>query len=115
LNYRWQIDPHRATELLASARLEIEAELARASGDISSGDADQPDASVAADDLVVEATDEALVELLTLRLEAIERAEQRLRDDTYGRSVLSGKPIPDARLEIEPWAELTVEEQAAAG
>ena len=30
---------------------------------------------------------------------------------TYGRSVDSGAPIPDARLEVEPLAERTVEEQ----
>jgi hypothetical protein len=57
-------------------------------------------------------TDEALEELLVRRLEAIERAEARLREGTFGRSVQSGEPIPDGRLEIEPWAELTVEEQA---
>jgi RNA polymerase-binding transcription factor DksA len=28
---------------------------------------------------------------------AIERAEMRLEDDTYGQSVESGEPIPDAR------------------
>jgi DnaK suppressor protein len=49
-----------------------------------------------------------------VRLEAIERAEARLRDGSFGHSVLSGDPIPDERLEIEPWAELTVTEQGAA-
>ena len=46
------------------------------------------------------------------QLAAIERAEQRLADGTYGLSVESGKPIPDARLEAMPTAERTVEEQA---
>jgi DnaK suppressor protein len=32
---------------------------------------------------------------------------------TYGRSVQSGKPIPDERLEADPAAELTVEEEAS--
>jgi DnaK suppressor protein len=36
-----------------------------------------------------------------------------LEEGTYGRSIRSGDPIPDGRLEVEPWAELTVEEQAA--
>ncbi|MCW3068160.1 MAG: transcriptional regulator, TraR/DksA family, partial [Solirubrobacterales bacterium] len=31
---------------------------------------------------------------------------------TYGLSVESGEPIPDARLEAIPWAERTTEEQA---
>ena len=35
---------------------------------------------------------------------------ERLADGTYGRSVRSGDPIPDERLEADPAAELTVEE-----
>ena len=49
------------------------------------------------------------------QLAAVERAEARLDDGTYGRSVDSGEPIPDARLEALPTAELTVEEQDRAG
>ena len=45
-------------------------------------------------------------------LDAIDRAEKRLEPGTYGLSVLSGQPIPDARLESDPTAELTVEEAA---
>ena len=41
----------------------------------------------------------------------MERAEKRLADGTYGLSVRSGDPIPDARLEAQPTAELTIEEQ----
>ena len=41
-----------------------------------------------------------------------ERAEQRLDDGTYGRSIRSGDPIPDERLRADPAAELTVEEAA---
>ena len=57
--------------------------------------------------------DDAIAESLRDRLGALERAEQRLADGTYGRSVQSGQPIPDARLEADPAAELTVEEAAA--
>jgi RNA polymerase-binding transcription factor len=103
------VSPDRAQELLAEARRQTEAELSRVRG----GSEDEPDASTQADDLVERGTDEALQEMLTRRLEAIARAEARLRDGVYGLSVQSGAPIPDARLEIEPWAELTVEEQAA--
>jgi DnaK suppressor protein len=46
--------------------------------------------------------------------DAIERALHRLDDGTYGRSVRSGKPIPDERLEADPAAELTIEEARAA-
>jgi len=44
---------------------------------------------------------------------ALERAEARLAAGSYGRSVRSGRPIPDERLEADPLAELTVEEAAA--
>ena len=43
---------------------------------------------------------------------AIVRAEKRLEDGTYGRSVQSGAVIPDDRLEADPAAELTFEEAA---
>ncbi len=48
---------------------------------------------------------------LRAELAAVERAEKRLEEGTYGLSVLSGEPIPDGRLEARPTAELTVEEQ----
>ena len=44
------------------------------------------------------------------RLAAIDRALARLEAGTYGRSVISGQPIPDERLEADPAAELTIEE-----
>ena len=33
-------------------------------------------------------------------------------DGTFGRSVESGEPIPEGRLEAIPWAERTADEQA---
>lgn len=53
---------------------------------------------------------DAVAEGLRERLAAIERAEARLREGTYGRSVRSGLPIPDERLEADPAAELTLDE-----
>jgi DnaK suppressor protein len=47
-------------------------------------------------------------------LGALERATERLRNGTYGRSVRSGAVIPDARLEADPAAELTVDEALEA-
>ena len=44
-------------------------------------------------------------------LRAVERAEERLASGAYGLSVESGVPIPDERLEAEPTAERTVEEE----
>ena len=55
---------------------------------------------------------EGVAERLRAELEAIERAEKRLAEGTYGLSIESGEPIPDARLETIPWAERTSEEQA---
>jgi DnaK suppressor protein len=58
-----------------------------------------------------ETVDEALETRLRAELEALERAEQRLSDGTYGFSVESGEPIPVNRLETVPWAERTADEQ----
>ncbi len=48
--------------------------------------------------------------LLTMVQEALKRIE----DGTYGKSVVSGKPIPEKRLEVIPWADRTVEEEEQA-
>ena len=61
---------------------------------------------------VAEETSQALSERLRDRWGALERAEARLTAGTYGASILSGRPIPDERLEAFPLAELTVEEAA---
>ena len=71
---------------------------------------DNADAALA---LTEEGQDDAVAESLRNRLEAIERALARLDNGTYGRSVRSGKPIPDERLEADPAAELTIEEARA--
>ena len=60
--------------------------------------------------LLGEEADDAVAAQLRDRLAAIERAEKRLDDGTYGRSVRSGEPIPDERLEADPAAETTVDE-----
>ncbi len=39
----------------------------------------------------------------------IEAALNRMRDGTYGKCELTGKPIPDRRLEAIPWARFTAE------
>lgn len=55
--------------------------------------------------------DAGRVEDLRKELSAVERAEARLAEGTYGLSVQSGEPIPDGRLEARPTAERTIEEQ----
>ena len=62
-----------------------------------------------------EQVDSALLEQLRNEMDAVERAEARLRDGSYGLSIVSGQQIPDARLEAIPWAERTAEEQERIG
>lgn len=111
------MDENRARELLAAQRAEAESLLKsvdqegredRESEDEEGVDVDDPAQSLSA-----EGESDAIAESLRDRLAAIDRAEQRLAGGTYGRSVRSGVPIPDARLEANPMAELTVEEAAA--
>jgi DnaK suppressor protein len=61
-----------------------------------------------------EQTGRAVDQLLQARWAALQRAEARLAAGSYGRSVRSGQPIPDERLEADPLAELTIQEAAAA-
>jgi DnaK suppressor protein len=49
----------------------------------------------------------------TERLARVERALSKIDDGTYGFSDVSGKPIPQARLDATPEAVNTVEEQQA--
>jgi DnaK suppressor protein len=110
------MDTERARTLLAAERAEVESLLAETTGSTTQDqDAEQEvgDDVDVADALQAEAIDEALEARLRDRLAAVERAEQRLADGTYGVSVRSGDPIPDERLEVAPTAELTVEEAAA--
>jgi DnaK suppressor protein len=68
------------------------------------------DLSDPAERLTAEQTDDAVAAGLRERLAAIERAERRIEEGTFGYSIRSGLAIPDARLEADPAAELTVEE-----
>jgi DnaK suppressor protein len=62
--------------------------------------------------LTQQEADDAVTAQLRDHLDAIDRAEKRLELGTYGLSLLSGRPIPDDRLESDPTAEFTVEEEA---
>ncbi|MGH3069137.1 MAG: TraR/DksA family transcriptional regulator [Streptosporangiaceae bacterium] len=111
------MDVERARALLAAERAEVQKLLAEteAAGREDRGTEDEKGADIAdpAQSLTQQGMDDAIAESLNDRLAALERAEQRLADGTYGLSVQSGKPIPDARLEADPAAEFTVEEAAA--
>ena len=68
------------------------------------------DISDPAQPLTAQFESDAITANLRDRLAALDRAEQRLDNGTYGRSVRSGLPIPEERLEADPAAELTIEE-----
>ena len=63
-----------------------------------------------AETLTSEQGADAVAEGLRERLAALQRAEQRLEEGTYGISIRSGEKIPDDRLEADPAAELTADE-----
>ena len=108
------MNPDQARELLARERARVEralAEIAEREDATELSVVDQHPADYATE-LFDRELEEGLAERLREELEAIERAEKRLEEGTYGLSVESGKPIEDARLEAIPWAERTAEEQA---
>jgi DnaK suppressor protein len=64
----------------------------------------------AAQPLTAQGVDDAIAEGFRARIAAIDRALKRLDQGTYGKSILSGDPIPDDRLDADPAAELTIAE-----
>jgi DnaK suppressor protein len=105
------MDPERARELLAAERERIVRTLARL-GHQDTGEPAEDNPANLASDLYQDELDEGLADDLREELAAVERAEARLVDGTYGLSIESGKPIPDERLEARPAAERTAEEEA---
>jgi DnaK suppressor protein len=104
----------RARELLQRERARLEAALRAARGEPADELSDDDDelGDLASETYQAE-LDETRREDVESQLRAVERAERRLAEGTYGRSVESGEPIPDERLEVEPTAERTAAEQAA--
>jgi DnaK suppressor protein len=104
-----RVDPERARQRLSEERSRVEEALASIRSEPAS---DEPqDFGDGGQQLEQAERDEALREELDEILTAIERAERRLEEGTYGVSIATGKPIPDERLEAVPWAERTVEEE----
>jgi DnaK suppressor protein len=106
------MDKDRARELLARERSRIEQSMAaiEREGPLEGSDRIEP-GDEGSEDLYQDELNEGLLEDLRTELAAVARAEERLENGTYGLSVASGKPIPDARLEARPTAELTVDEE----
>jgi DnaK suppressor protein len=106
------MDQAQARALLDGERARLQRLLAAGSGEREP--ADLGDEVDEADRRDAEHTGAAVDQLLRARWAALQRAEARLAAGSYGRSVRSGRPIPDERLQADPLAELTVEEAAAA-
>jgi DnaK suppressor protein len=109
------MDADRARELIAAERERIARALAALGHKDDGEEADEFDEANRATDLYQDEFDEGLADDLREQLAGVERAEERLAAGTYGLSIQSGEPIPDARLEILPAAELTTEEERALG
>lgn len=103
------MDSQHAKERLAEERSRIEAQLTAVGSDEHGEEPE--DWGDEGDELDQAGRDDAIRDDLQRTLEAIKRAEQRLDDGSYGKSVVSGEPIPDERLEALPWADRLVEEE----
>ena len=106
------MDPERARELLLRERERIERELGTISPGSDESDEDGDEPATHATELYQHEYDEGRFDDLRNQLAAVERAEARLAAGTYGVSIESGDPIPDARLEAFPSAERTADEEA---
>jgi DnaK suppressor protein len=111
------MDENRALALLRAERAEVATLLRETEEEVKITE-QAPDSPTDSGDeglpLTEEAEEEAVADQLRERLATIDRALGRIEAGTYGRSVLSGKPIPDERLEADPAAELTIEEAKAS-
>jgi DnaK suppressor protein len=105
------MDDKQAKELLQAERGRVEGELAAVRGAGREGsDAQDPAGDFNNEGLYEDELTAGREQDLQRRLDAVERAEERLAAGTYGLSIRSGEPIPDGRLEAEPTAELTIDE-----
>jgi DnaK suppressor protein len=107
------VDADTAKERLRAERAEIKAMLPDSEAAVDqdrSAENEQGDADDRAQPLTAEGIDDSVAKSLRDRLAALDRAEQRLSDGTYGLSIRSGVPIADARLDADPAAELTIDE-----
>ncbi len=106
------MDQEKARQLLAAERERVEGEVAALErGGTEEGDERREPGDFNSEGLYQDEFDAGRAAELKDRLAAVERAEERLAAGTYGLSTRSGEPIPDARLEANPTAELTVAEQ----
>jgi DnaK suppressor protein len=109
------VDDERARQLLSAEREQIEREIAAVEGEgPEEGEGRREPGDEDSEGLYQDEFDAGRLQSLKDRLAAVERAEARLAEGTYGLSVKSGEPIPDERLEAVPTAELNVDEEPGA-
>jgi DnaK suppressor protein len=107
------MDENQVRSLLEAERSRVEAMLAgtaAAQREDRLAEAEPGDMFDSSQPIASQGVDDAIAEQLRARLDAVARAEERLRAGTYGLSVESGTPISPERLQADPAAELTVEE-----
>jgi len=98
--------------LLKQERERIEKALAEQAGENDGELASLDQLADQGSELYADELEAGLRDRLLNELAAVERAEARLAEGTYGLSIESGEPIPDERLEAVPTAERTAGEQA---
>lgn len=111
------MNDERARQLVANERARIEVALRDLTSDVR---AEGPlarqqtgEAMELGTNLETEGVEMAIARTLRTQLEAVGRAEERIAAGAYGRSIQSGATISDERLEAEPLAERTIQEQRA--
>ncbi|MEP7019779.1 MAG: hypothetical protein ABI808_03940 [Pseudonocardiales bacterium] len=110
------MDEARARTLIEAERAAVQRLLrdtSSAGQDDRTAEQDIGDSADSAQPLTTEGVDDAVAASLHERLAALDRAEERLTAGEYGKSLRSGRPIPDERLEANPAAEFTVDEAEA--
>jgi DnaK suppressor protein len=110
------VDLESARSLLTAERGQVEQQLAEtrmAQAEDHDAESEIGDIADPARSLTEQGVEDAVAAALRDRIAVLERALQRVEDGSYGRSIRSGAPIPDERLQADPAAELTVEEAAA--
>jgi len=100
------MDEDQARARLTAERAEVERLLRETEAEARTwqeGQSDEPaDTADPAQTLTAEDMADAVTARFRDRIAAIGRALQRLDDGTYGRSVRSGQPIPEERLDADP-------------
>ena len=114
--YAGIVEADRARELLARERERIERAIASLRAAETEAAAQQGEPGEGGSEALLEKElNVGLAEDLAGELAAVERAERRLAEGTYGLSIESGQAIPDERLQALLTAERTVDEQWALG